>query len=312
MGKHVLTVVVAVIIGLSLVLYMFAYQVRSSETAIVLTFGKPGESIPEAGYHFKWPWPIQEVRTFDNRVHVQEGRFEETLTADQYNVIVSLVIGWKISDVNTFNKNFGSFEDPIKQAWDNHLERIVRDKTLAVIGSSRLRQLVSTDFSQLKYDEIEADILNRAQLEAGSTYGAELTLAKIRRLELPQSATLKVYERMKAERGVEAQKIQSVGQEVADVIRGEAESQREQILALANSEAERIRGEGDAEAAGYYKVFTQNPELAIYLRKIKALRESTLENTTVILDTTTPPFDLLKLEPPTPGAAMNSAEPATN
>jgi membrane protease subunit HflC len=300
MGKHVLTVVVALVIGLSLVLYMFAYQVRSSEVAIVLTFGKPSPESPAPGYHFKWPWPIQEVRRFDNRVHVQEGRFEETLTRDQYNVIVSLVVGWTISDVQQFNTNFGRFEKPIEQAWANHLERIVRNHTLAVIGTTELRQLVSADPVQLKFNEIEAEILQKAQDEAGNRYGARLTLAKIRRLELPESATQKVYSRMKAERGGQAQKIQSAATEAAEVIRGEADSQREQILALANSEAERIRGEGDAEAARYYSVFVQNPDLAIYLRKIRALRETTLTNTTVILDTTTPPFDLLVTGPPMP------------
>ncbi len=142
----------------------------------------------------------------------------------------------------------------------------------------------------------------------------ELALIKIRRLELPASATEKVFLRMKAERMKEAQKIESAGIQEADVIKGEAESQRDQILALAYTEAEKIRSEGDAEAARYYKVFAENPELADYLRKIRALREGTRDNTTVILDTTTPPFDLLVNEAPTlrqkPATAHKAAEPS--
>jgi membrane protease subunit HflC len=299
MGKHVLTVVVAVIIGVSLLLYMFAYQVRTSEVAVVLTFGKPSLESPAPGYHFKWPWPIQEVRRFDNRIHVEEGRFEEMYTRDRYNIIISLAAGWKISDVQTFNRNFGPYDEPVEQAW-LAIERIMRDRTLKAIGRHDLRELVSADPDQIKFNDIEAEILESTQDEAAEYYGADFALVKIRRLELPESATQKVYERMKSERGAEAQRIQSDAQQTADVIRGEADSQREQIIALANSEAIRIRGEGDAEAARYFTVFAENPELAIYLRKIKALREATRDNTTVILDTTTPPFDLLVSEPPAP------------
>ena len=47
MSKHVFTVVVAVIIGVSLLLYMFAFQVRESEVAVVLRFGKPAAQLPK-------------------------------------------------------------------------------------------------------------------------------------------------------------------------------------------------------------------------------------------------------------------------
>src|SRR3989337_2916156 len=98
MGRHAFTIVVGVIIAASLLLYMFAFQVRSNEVAMVLTFGRPETEIPSPGYHFKWPWPVQEVRKFDNRLHVREGRLEEGRTRDGYNIITSVFVGWRIGE----------------------------------------------------------------------------------------------------------------------------------------------------------------------------------------------------------------------
>ena len=46
-------------------------------------------------------------------------------------------------------------------------------------------------------------------------------------------------------------------------------------------------------AQDYYKVFEEKPELAIFLMQLKALEESLKERTHLILDTQTPPLNLL-------------------
>ena len=58
--------------------------------------------------------------------------------------------------------------------------------------------------------------------------------------------------------------------------------------------AKSIRAEGDAEAAKYYEVFKENPELAVFLRKLDSLRRIMKGRTTLVLDTNAAPFDLLK------------------
>lgn len=210
MSKHAFTVVVAVIIAVSLLLYMFTYTVRSSEAAVVLTFGKPvGKAA--AGMHFKWPWPIQEVRHFDARVIASEGRFEETRTVDGHNIITSLFVGWEIGDPIRFNQNFGRNEDPMAQAWANNLERIIRDRAWKVLGQHPLRDLVAID-PPPKYDVVEKEIADEANGKAMELYGINIKMVKIKRLELPDSVTRTVYERMKAERNREANDIKKQGE----------------------------------------------------------------------------------------------------
>jgi len=300
MSKHLLTIFVALVIGLSLLFYLVTYQVRSNEVAMVLRFGKPVKPLPKAGIHLRWPWPIDEVRYFDNRLHVEEGYFEERYTRDRYNVIVSVCVGWRIAEdedgVDQFNKNFGGGLDPIGDGWTK-LRDIVRDRVHVAIGNHDLTDFVSVRedmraYGHPGYDKLESEIAETSRGEAASTYGIDVVLLKIKRLELPQSVTAKVYDRMKADRERESNRIITEGQTAADVIRENARSQSEQIVARAEAEAKRIRGEGDAEAAKHYEVLKANPDLAIYLRKIQALREVTKDGTTVVVDTTTPPFDL--------------------
>ena len=63
--------------------------------------------------------------------------------------------------------------------------------------------------------------------------------------------------------------------------------------AQARAEAIQISGEAEAQAAKYYEVFKQNPELANFLFQRKALEGLLKENSTLILDPNTPPFNLL-------------------
>ncbi len=297
MGKHVLTIVVALVIAFTLLLYLFTFQVRSNQVAIVLRFGAPVK-LPEPGFHVRLPWPIHEVRRFDNRLHVHEGRLEELPTRDRHNIIMSYCVGWRIIDggVETFNKTFGSVEDPIAAAW-SRLEQITRDRMGVVMGQHDLKALVTVDPEQLKYDEIEASAAAECSRLA-KDYGMEVELFKIKRLELPQSVTQNIYERMKAERLKEASEISENALQVASTIRSNANAERDQIVSRARAVAKSIIAEGEAQAAEFYGVFAKNPELAIFLKKVEALNATTASGTTLIIDTGTSPFDLLKSGPP--------------
>ena len=99
---------------------------------------------------------------------------------------------------------------------------------------------------------------------------------------------------MIAERKRVADKYIAEGESEARKIRISADSAKVIKLADAEAEAKEIRAKGDAEAAKHYAVFKQNPALAEFLRKLDALREIMKGRTTIVVDTNTAPFDLLK------------------
>ena len=59
-------------------LLLFVFQVRQSEVAVVTTFGNPTRPITDPGAYLKWPWPIQKVDLYDNRVQTTAVTGEET------------------------------------------------------------------------------------------------------------------------------------------------------------------------------------------------------------------------------------------
>ena len=145
----------------------------------------------------------------------------------------------------------------------------------------------------LKINEIQQQIQQKLADQL-APFGIEVVGVGINSLGVPPSITEQVYDRMIAERKKLATQEISQGQAEAKKIRIEAETYRDKKLAEAEAQALRIRAEGDAAAVKSYEVFARNPELAEFIRKMEALRTIIRGKTTIIFNTDTPPFDLLK------------------
>ena len=91
-----------------------------------------------------------------------------------------------------------------------------------------------------------------------------------------------------------AQRFLGEGKLSAEKIRIAADKERANIIANAEAQAKEISAQGDVEAAKYLRVFDKNPELAAFLRKLDSLRVIMKSKTTLVLDTNTDPFTLLK------------------
>ncbi len=289
--KSIFSIMVAAIVGIILLLTAITFQVRFGEVAVVTTFDKPTRSITEAGLYFKFPFPVQKVRKFDARLQVFDGRIEETFTKDAKNIIVLGTVAWRIKDPLKFLTSLGNFYEAQK-----NLEGLVRSYQNAVIGTYPLSSFISTDREKMKFDQIEEDILRPVAKESYERYGIEIAFFKIKRLLLPEAVTEKVFERMRAERERLSKKYRAEGEAEAIRIRAMADSEKEKIIVRAESQGRIIKGQADAEATKYYEVFKENEEFAIFLKKLEALEETLKQKSTVILDTRTPPFDLLEGE----------------
>ncbi|HTX21051.1 MAG TPA: protease modulator HflC [Candidatus Aquilonibacter sp.] len=291
--RNVLTFIVGAVLVVIFLLLLFVFQVRQSETAVVTTFGRISGPPREPGLHFKWPWPIQEVYKYDDRVQNFQDKFEETLTADQNDLITSVYVGWRISDAGDFLRRFpGDPSISIPNAQEQ-LESMLRSANIAVVGQHPLSDFVNADPKQLKFDEIENQIEQAVRAELSTNdWGVSLDFLGLKKIELPESVTETVFDRMKSEREEIIKRYQSEGDSEAQKIRSAADRQANETIAQAEGEAERIRAEGEAEAAKTLPIFQENPQLAIYLDRLTALQEVLTNKTTLILDDRTPPFDL--------------------
>lgn len=270
-------------------LMQLLFIVREGEVAVVTQLGRPVSALTEAGLYRRWPWPIQRVYRYDHRLRTLQGSFEEALTADGKNILLSLYAGWRVADPIRFLERVGGVEQA-----EANLDGLLRTFKNSAVGQYRFSQLVNTDASLLRGEELEQRVLDQAKPQALDRYGVELQFVGIRRLGLPEAITQSVFERMRAERQALTDRYRSEGEGEAIRIRAGADSARDQVLARAEADARRSRAAGEAEAAAQFKVFEKSPELALFLRKLDALEETLKSKSTVVLSSDTQPFDLLR------------------
>ena len=292
--KNPLTLLVGTLLLLIFVALLFCFQVRTTEVAVVTTFGKFSRSITEPGLYLRAPLPIQKIYKFDNRLQNFERKFEQTTTKDAKNLLITVFIGWKVSEPKVFLERFNG--DTLKA--EQSLENLVRNAKNAVIGSYNFGDLISPDPKQVKFDAVEADILKELKASAQTTYGVSVELVGIKQLGLPESITGKVFERMRAERDRLVKQFNGEGEAKSLEIRSDANRKRDELLAKADADSLRILGEAEAAASKDYAVFEQKPELAVFLLQLKALVGSLKDRTTLVLDEKIPPLNLLNADKP--------------
>lgn len=293
MKRNPLILAIGFLLVLIVGLLLFVFQVRKSEVVVVTTFGKPTRSVSEPGPHLKWPWPIERVHRFDQRVQNFEDKLTEGLTQDSFNILASVFVGWEITDARAFFPKFSSSSsEPIAEA-EKVMDRMLSNAKLAVDGKHPLSDFLSSGGEGNKFVEIEKEILGVMQSQVrANNYGLAIRFLGIKRLGLPENVTASVFERMQAERKRLADQSQYEGEAEAQTIRAEAERKAAVVLADAGAQATAIRGKGEAEAAKSLAVFQQNPDLANFIFRLSALENSLKDRSTLIFDQHTPPFDL--------------------
>ena len=288
---HWPTILLGIIVAAVFLTAIFSYQLKSTDYAVIATLGdvKPET---EPGLHFRWPFPIQKIHFFDNRQRCFEGnvgKIEETYTADKQNIVLGVFVIYKIVDPIKLFKS----EKNVEEA-ENKLNSLMRSSKDEIVGKYNFSAFINTDEKEMKLSMIEEDIKDLLKNVALENYGIEIKSVGIKSLGIPEKVTDKVIKRMKNEREAASAAYREEGKKLAQKIRDEADKEKKIKIAIAKAEAKIIRAEGDAQAATYYAVFKEEPELAIFLKKLDSLKKIVESRTTLVIDTNTAPFDLLQ------------------
>lgn len=289
MKKNNISIAVGGILIVMFVCLLFFFQVRTTEVAVVTRFGKVSRSAT-AGINGRFPWPIENVFKFDNRLQNFERKFEPTFTTDGKIVLATIFVGWRIAEPQKFLEVFDG--DTLKA--ESSLENVVRNAKNGVIGRHGFGDFISPDPSKVKFEQMEKEMLAEIQKTTKAKFGIEVELCGIKQLGLPENVTADVFKRMKAERERLVKKYTAEGEGRAQEIRAEANLKKEELLAKAKGQAARITGQADGVASEAYSKLQQDPELAKFLFELRALETSLKERSTIIADPNTPPFDLLR------------------
>lgn len=269
------------------------FQVRENEFAVLTAFGKPVRVVKEPGLYPRLPWPFQSVQRFDARLDFYEVRISEALTLDKRNVVVPVFIAWRVADPLRFLQAVGSAENARAK-----FDALVTSARNSVLAGHEFRQLVSTDGTTLRIVAMEEEITRLVRAQAETLFGVAIEKVGVKRLSLPEANTEFVFRRMQAERQQFAAKFRAEGRQQADEIRAQTDAKKSTLVAEARREAEEIRGRAEAEAARIYAdAHGQDPEFYAFYRELQVLRQTVGNNTTLILDTDSEPFRLLKERP---------------
>ena len=179
--KNIAITVFIILIIITLGLYLISFQVRQTESCLVITFGNPGRQITEPGWYFKWPFPIQQVVKYESRMKVYTTETEETPTADGSPIIVSTYIAWKISNPLDYYKATRKIMNPEEEL----LKSRIRNTQNNVIGLHRFAEFVNSDKDKIKFEEIENEMLQDLQnAVASADYGIEIKALGIKQLKV--------------------------------------------------------------------------------------------------------------------------------
>jgi len=296
MKRTPLTLAVAFILIVIFGMMLFFYQVRKSEVAVVTFFGKVVNVQTNAGLGLRLPWPIERITKLDQRIQNFDDKFEQIKLSDQNILMLSVYVGYKISEPDVFFRKWAN--GSLAPAQDA-LQDLVRSCKNEVAGQHNFPDFISTDQRQMKFAKIEQEILQEVQRRVNTLqYGVEIKFIQIKKIGLPDSVTKNVFDRMTKERQFYIDTIQSDGDREATQIKSEADKKANALLSDADGQALKIRGEGEAQMVKSLEVFQQNPDLAAFNMQIMALEEFLKKKTTLVLDGSTSPLQWLKMSEP--------------
>jgi membrane protease subunit HflC len=238
------------------------FTVEQTEQALVLRFGEPVAGrglITEPGLHFKIPL-IENVVTFDNRILDVESPNLEVLAADNQRLEVDSFIRYRIVDALKFYQSVNSVLGA-----NNQLGSVLNSAVRRVLSEANQQQIVRDERATLM-----ARIKEQADTEA-RRFGVHVVDARIRRVDLPQQISEKVFGRMQTERQREAAEYRAQGSEQAQKITAKADRDVVVLKAEAQQKADQIKGEGDAERNRIFaEAFGKDPDFFVFYRSMQA------------------------------------------
>ena len=274
-------VVVLVALGLSSI-----FIVDEREKALVLQFGQVKAVKEDPGLSFKLPL-IQDVVRYDDRILGLPTQPLEVTPLDDRRLVVDAFARWRIDNVVTFREAVGA--EGLRAA-QGRLDRILNAAIREVLGSVPSTTVLSDDRTPLMNR-----IRDIARTQARAL-GIDVIDVRLTRTDLPEQNLAATFARMRAEREREAADEIARGNEAAQRVRASADRTVVELVSDSRRQSEVIRGEADAERnAIYAEAFGRDPEFFAFTRSLtsyeRALRG---ENSSMVMAPDSEFFDYLK------------------
>lgn len=251
----VLVLIAAIVVGST------AFTVRETEQVIVLRFGEAQRLITEPGLNFKVPI-FDNATYYDNRVLDFDAERQEIPTQDQKQLVVDAYARYRIVDPLLFFQAVRTefrARERISALINNALRNTLGEVKLDVVLTPKRAELVSN--------------LTGVVAAEAKGFGVDIVDVRIKRIDLPESNSQAIFNRMRSQREQAARLIRAEGEAAGRRIRADGDKQQRVIIAEAEKTAEITRGSGDAEAERiYHNAYSKDAEFFDFWRTLQAAK----------------------------------------
>lgn len=264
------------------------FIVDERKKALVLQFGQVTQVKQEPGLGFKLPL-IQEVVYYEDRILGLPTTPIEVTMLDDRRLVVDAFARWRITDLVRFREAVGTGAEATAL---RRLESIVNPAIQEVLGSVPSNRVLSEDRTALM-NQIR-DIARRQ----AANLGIEVVDVRLTRTDLPEQNLEATFNRMRAERQREAADEIARGGEAAQRVRATADRTVVELTSDARRQADVVRGEADAERNGILAgAFGRDPEFFSFIRSLTAYEASLRgDNSSIVMQPDSEFFNYLRSE----------------
>lgn len=285
--QRILIIAGAVAAGVLLILANALYIVPVDQQAIVLRFGEaqytvnatepgmtakgPMQNAP-AGLHFKTPL-LDDVKYFDKRNMGYDLEADEIIAADQQRLNVDAIARYRIKNPLQLFRAAGT-----EALGATQLGFRFTSALRAELGKVSQPDIISAQRTALM-----GRVRTNLQAEV-NTLGLEIIDVRIRKADLPQANSERVYERMKSQLKQKVSQYNAEGEGLYASITGEANKQVQVITAEAEQKSQVLMGEGDAERNRIYaSAYNKDAEFFAFYRSLEAYKVSIKAGTPLVI-----------------------------
>ena len=265
------------------------FIVDEREQVLVMQFGQVKQEITAPGLGVKVPF-IQDVVRYEDRILGLQSQSLEVTLRDNRRLIVDAFARWRITNAVDFREAVGPGGIDAAQS---RLDPIISAAMRQVLGSVNSNVVLSEDRTGLM------NAIRDIARQQGASLGVEVIDVRLTRTDLPEQNLAATYARMRAEREREAADEIARGNEAASRVKASADREVVVTTSDARRQAEVIRGEADAQRNGIYaEAFGKDPEFFAFTRSLTAYERALREgNSSIVLSPDSEFFDYLN----TPG-----------
>ena len=279
-------ILVSFLVAVCFIAMSALFTVDERQKALVLQFGEVIKIIDKPGLAIKIPF-IQTVVKYDGRILPLDTLPLEVTMKDNRRFDVDAFARWRIADVKAFRRAVGSGG---AGAAASRLEQILNAELRTTLGEVNSSELLSVNRVKLMNT-----IRDSARAKA-SALGVDIIDVRIKRADLPIENLNATFSRMRAEREQDTAKLIAEGNEAAKRATSLADRTVVETLSEAQKNADIVRGEADAERNSIFaEAFGRDPEFFAFYRSLTAYENSLKgSNSTLVISPDSEFFDYLK------------------